>query len=448
MVRNVVKLNLKPILSILVPFLLFHTSLFAQTRDEHGAIKALRDSIRVYDDDLELLQHFLEASTVDQRNLQHANVKKWIIGNPALRDSLFYALLSADSSLESEAGADAVVLATDSDDLLEIRFGTAVFKGMTLKRALDRFPERSLYRRIAYSYQYSRDIELRDPTFRLDTPLQPELLPYEELLREFNPGNPQGEGGSYSGYASLSLFDLSVRVGPAWGGQVRLGVDEIDNPFWINGTATFLASYDRVHFGLVLPVSLGRNNADLFPPLLLQSRKFSGGRGVFVDFDLGSVGGLFSVTRFSRGDIGTATDPSSFDYVAGILQLYYSFGLSFDPHNFVRTKVGAGIHRITHASLVHANPGAGIAEDYIGIGENTNLAGPYIRIEYLNRSSSDNFRIGIQFYNVTFLFTGSFQIISDVLALEAKYVWPVGGPLRVWDTPGFLMVSPKIHITF
>ena len=444
----VVKVNLNRIFSILLPFLLFQSSLFAQPGTERGALKALKDSIRIYDEDLELLQHFLEASTVDQRNLQYANVRKWIISNPALRDSLFYALLSADSSLESEAGADAVVLATDSDDLIEVRFGTAVFKGMTLKKALNRFPESGLYRRVANSYQYSRDIELRDPQFVLTTPLRPELLTYEDLLQEFNPGNPQGEKRTIAGYANLSLYDISARVGPRWGAEIRLGVDEINNPFWINGTVALLASYNRVHFGLVLPVSFGRNNTDLFPPLLLRGRKFSGGRGVLADFDLGPVGGLLSITRFARGDIGSVTNPSDFDYIAGIIQLYYSFGLSLDSHNFVRTKVGAGIHRITHASLVSANPALGIAEDYVAIGENTNLAGPYIRIDYVNRTGGENFRVGAQFYNVTLLFTGSLQIVSDVLAVEAKYVWPLGGPLKVWETPGFFVVSPKIHVTF
>ena len=444
----IVEANLKRILSIFLPFLLFQSSLFAQPGAERGVLKALRDSIRIYDEDLELLQHFLEASTVDQRNLQHANVRKWIISNPVLRDSLFYALLSADSSLESEAGADAVVLGTDSDDLVEVRFGTAIFKGMTLRKALNRFPDRGLYRRVADSYQYSRDIELRDPWFPLTTPLRPELLTNDDLLQEFNPGNPQGEEGPFAGYANLSLYDISARVGPRWGGELRLGVDEINNPFWINGSVALLASYNRVHFGLVLPVSLGRSNMDLFPPLLLRGRKFSGGRGVLVDFDLGPVGGLLSITRFARGDISSVTNPSDFNYIAGILQLYYSFGLSLDRHNFVRTKVGAGFHRITHASLVSANLPQGIAEDYVAIGENTNLAGPYIRIDYLNRTSGDNFRVGAQFYNVTLLFTGSLQIVSDVLALEAKYVWPLGGPLKVWETPGFFVISPKIHVTF
>jgi hypothetical protein len=447
-VRNDVKVHFNRILSFLVALLFFHSPLFAQSGDERGVLKVLKDSIRIYEDDLDLLQRFLEASTVDQRYFEHADVKEWVISNPVLRDSLFYALLSADSSLESEAGADAVVLATNANDLIEIRFGTAVFKGMTLQKAINRPADNALYRQVANSYRYSRDIELRDPTFKLNTPLQPELLPYTELLQFFNPGALPEKGVAHSGQATVSLYGLSVGVGSHWGGEIRLGVDEINNPFWANGTVALLAIYDRVHFGLVVPIAMGKSNSELFPPDLFRGRRFSGAWGVMADFDFGPVGGLFSVTRFSRGDIGVVTDPSSFDYIAGVAQVYYSFGLSFDPRNFVRAKVGGGIHRITHASFVQANPGPGIAEGYIALGKNSNLVGPFVKIEYLNRGDSENFRAALQFYNLTFLFTGGIYIIPDVLELEAKYVWPLGGPLRVWEIPGFLMVSPRIHVTF
>jgi hypothetical protein len=96
-----------------------------------------------------------------------------------------------------------------------------------------------------------------------------------------------------------------------------------------------LATYDRVHFGFVVPMAMGKSNSDLFPPLLLRCRRFSGARGVLADLDFGPVAGLFSVIRFSRSDIGVVTDPSSFDYIAGLAQVYYSSGLPFDPFTCV-----------------------------------------------------------------------------------------------------------------
>jgi hypothetical protein len=142
-------------------------------------LQSLQDSINTCGEEIELMQHFLEASTVDPAFTQYTTVKSWVINNPVLRDSLFYALLQSDSSLQSETGADPEVMATPWDDLIQVRLGTAVFKGMTLKKALDKSADKTLYKKIAESYRYSKDVELRDPSFRLETPLQPELLSTE-----------------------------------------------------------------------------------------------------------------------------------------------------------------------------------------------------------------------------------------------------------------------------
>src|SRR3990172_3192229 len=95
-------------------------------RTDRSILETLKDSLKTVNEDIRLLQHFLEASTTDPRIIQHGLTKSWIISNPELRDSLFYALVAVDSSVQSEAGADAEVLATEMNDLIEVRFGTAV----------------------------------------------------------------------------------------------------------------------------------------------------------------------------------------------------------------------------------------------------------------------------------------------------------------------------------
>ena len=298
----------------------------------------LKDSLKAYDEELELSQHFLEASTVDPTFVQHTQIKSWVLNNPVLRDSLFYTLLQADSSLQSEAGADPELLATPSNDLIQVRFGTAVFKGMTLKKALDKSPDKTLYRKLADSYRYSRAIELRDPSFRLETPIQPQLLMEESLLEYFNPGGLADVGGRSHGMAELSIDRLAVRVGPTWGGEIRLGIDEINTPFWANGTAAILATYRRARFGIVLPLSGGRHNLEFFDPFLFRARRLTGARGFLGEIDLGSFGGLLSITRFSVNDLSTALNSNSFAFVAGIVNVYYSFGVGLNSTNFVRAK--------------------------------------------------------------------------------------------------------------
>jgi hypothetical protein len=409
-------------------------------------VQLLRDSIKVFGEQIDLLQHFLEASTVDPAFVQYTTIRSWVINNPTLRDSLFYALLQSDSSLQTEAGSDAEVLATRSGDLIQVRFGTAIFKGVTLKKALDNSVDKSLYEKVADSYLYSKDIELRDPSFRLETPLQPELLSPGAMLDGFYPDVAAIRRGPINGFIDMSIDRFTVKIGPRWGGEVRLGVDEINNPFWANGTVGLLATYKRFRFGLVLPVAMGTSDVDVFPPILFRARRLTGARGFIGDFDLGPFGGLFSVTRFSSDDLDKAPDPSQLYFVAGIVNLYYSFGVALDPANLVRAKVGLGVHRVTAASAVPDpnNP----TTQYAQLGEITNLISPYIKIEYLDKNLPDRYKASVQFYNMTLMFTGALEIVRDVLSLEAKYVWPIGGDIHPWEYPEFFTISPVLRIVF
>ena len=409
-------------------------------------IEALNDSLRSVGEQLELLQHFLEASTVDPTFVQFMQVKAWIVNNPALRDSLFYALLQSDSSIQSEAGSDAEVLATPWDDLIQVRFGTAVFKGITLEKALDRSSDKSLYKQVAESYRYSKDIELRDPTFHLETPLQPELLTNAALLSNFDPIVPHGTSAHALATAELSLDRFRFRIGPQWGGEVRLGVDEINNPLWANGTMEVLGTFNRLAFGFVLPFGAGKTNVNLFPPFLFRGRRLTGARGFMTEADLGAFGGLFSVTRFSSNDSAMATDPKQFDFVSGILNLYYSFGVALDPTNLLRAKVGLGVHRITDAALIPVDGSSGT--EYVGLGNMTTIVSPYLKVEYLNRDVSDHYLASIQWYNLTVMLTGNMEIIPNLLSLEVKYVWPIAGDLKRWSYPEFFVISPTLHIAF
>lgn len=407
-------------------------------------IKSLQDSLKAYDEEIELLQHFLEASTVDPSFVQYARVKSWILNNPVLRDSLFYTLLQADSSLQSEAGADAEILSTPSNDLLQVRFGTAIFKGMTLQRALDRSTDRSLYRKIADSYRYSKDIELRDPAFRFDTPIQPELLTYSHLLEHFNPILPAGLPEQSRGTLELSVDRLAVRIGPTWGGEIRLGMDEINHPFWANGTIEVLATYKRNRFGIIFPFGPGRSNVMLYDPFLFRARRLTGARGFLGEFDYGPVGGSFSINRFSREDLSTATDPNRFWFIGGMVNFYYSFGVALDPSNRLRAKVGIGAHRVGESGLIQ-NP-ADPASDYVSLGQWNYFVSPYVKIEYLNGEATERYRAALQFYNLTVMLYGSMEIVPRILSLEVKYVWPLGNVLKNWEYPEFFLISPKLRI--
>jgi len=412
------------------------------------SIKAIRDSIKREGEEISLLQHLLEAATVERRLLEHTNVRAWVIGNPVVRDSLFYALMQADSSVESEAGTEAEVLATPTGDLIQVRFGSAVFKGATLKDALDRSSDRDLYRKVVESYKYSKDIELRDESSRLLTPLRPELVRSGAIPDAFSPISLRSNPHAVNGRINLSLYDIAFRSGPDWGGEVRLGTDEICFPFWSSGQTAFLATYQNVKFGIALPFVWGRNSSDVFPPFILRGRTLNGTRGVVGEFDFGSIGGYLSATQLTKNDQSNLTDPNNFYYVTAIGQLYYSFAVNLDLNNLVRVKVGIGVHRVSNGRMVRTplTTGGTDFQQSVDVMDVSTVGSPIIKFEYINRKVTDKFTASLMFYDFTLMLTGSMELIPGILSLEAKYAVQILTTWDPWVSPDLFVFTPRLTL--
>jgi hypothetical protein len=419
-------------------------------RKSRSALDALRDSIGIVNEDIRLLQHFLEASTADPRMYQNSLAKSWIIRNPELRDSLFYALVLADSSVESEAGAEPEVLATLNGEIIEVRYGSAVFKGTTLRDALAKSADKRLYEKIVASGKYSKDIETRDPELILPTSYEPELIRYDKLLEEFTPVIKHKNPADVKGIVDASLYGIIFKMGPRWGGEIKIGNDEIGYPFWSSGKMAFLATYKQVKFGFELPFRGGRFSSDVFPPFTLRGRRLNGSRGIVGEFDFGPAGGLFSITRLTEHDTKSLTNPDDFAYITVIGLGYYSFGVSLNPTNLVRAKVGAGYHRVREARVIRriVDSTSGRYDEFIGFLGQRQFASPYIRFEYINRDIAERFGASIQFYDYILLTTAWLEIVPDVLRLELKYSWKVLRDLRKWEQTDFIVISPRIKFAF
>jgi len=444
------------LLGVLISALFLHNQsiLIAQEgmkgiADPRSTLKTLRDSLKIVDEDIRLLQHILESATTDRRLIQHTAARSWVISNPELRDSVFYAFVAADSSVQSEAGAEAEVLATEAGDLIEVRFGTAVFKGVLLKEALRKSGDAQLYERVAQSYRYSKHIEMKDPSFRLPTRFEDDFTPYDKLLEEFSPvtihRNPEPEKAKLD----LSLYGLIFRVGPSWGGEVRVGCDEIGLPFWTSGKTMIMATYKRIKFGIEMPFTAGLHSDKAFPPFPIQSRKLNGTRGMVGEFDFGPIGGLLSFTRLTELDTRALTDPDDFAYVSSIVQGYYSFGISLSPADLIRVKVGLGYHRVLEARLEKANRDsldASPEERIVEVAKHI-YPSPVVKIEYLNKSASQKFGGSLQYYDYAVLVTGWLEIVRNVLSLEMKYAMPLLRDSRKWENKSFVIISPRLRVT-
>jgi hypothetical protein len=415
-----------------------------QAGSEGGSvISDLRDSVEVYDKEIGLLQHSLEGATIDWARLRHTGVRSWVVSNPALRDSLFYSLMAIDSSIQSEAGAEALVLATSTDDIIEVRFGNAVFKGMTLQNAVEKSHNKTLYADIAASYRYSKDVELRDPAYTLETEYEPLLLEYERMLQLYDPLSILSVGKPATFRSDLSLSGLKFKSGPLWGGEFKIGNEEIGFPFWTSGKMAFLATYKNLKLGFELPFTGGLNTSEIFPPFVIRSRKLNGTRGVVGGFDFGPFGGSFSFTRLTENDLHALTDPDNFYYITVIAQAYFSFGLELTPSNFIRVKAGAGTHKVNQAHIETTAGGTqavpGPTEDFVS---------PYLKFEYLNQTIGENFAVTVQYYDVTLVTTAMLEVVKDVLSFELLYMWPLAAELPEWQNPEFLILTPHLYLTF
>lgn len=405
---------------------------------EHLTSDAMRDSLDLIAGQVAYLQNILEASTIDPRMYYHSQVKSWTINNPALRDSLFYALLAVDSSVQTEAGSDAQILATESNDLIEARFGTSVFKGLTLTQALDKSGDRFLAQKILESAGYSKDVELRDTNFTIPTALDPELMPFALLSNKFLESPPV-----HLGNGEVSLYGMNFRIGPNWGAAIKIGNDEIGLPFWTSGDLAFFATYKQLKVGFQLPVGLGRTSGDQFPLFPIRNRLLTGTRGIVAEADFGPAGGHFFSSRLTSADAPTIPDIKDYFYITGELVAYYSFGFSLNNQNFIRAKVGGGMDQVSEGTANPPVPGGALVQL-----QTTTFGNLYMSIDYLHDVPSERFGAGIQFYDYSILTTAWLDIIPRSLRIELKYAKIISRTERPWETPDFVIVSPKYLFAF
>jgi len=250
--------------------------------------------------------------------------------------------------------------------------------------------------------------------------------------------------------ATVSLFDAAFKVAPDWGGEFRLGNDEIGFPFWSSGNMSILATYQPVKFGFQLPFTGGTSASNSVPGLKIQPRTLNGTRGLVGEADFGSFGAFISVSQLDADNLSGITNKNDFAYITGIVQLYYSFGVALDQTNFLRFRGGVGMHRVKEAQLVEVpvDPtGTQFETQIVGLGS-TDVKSPYVKFEYVNRESSERWAASVQFYDLTLMFRGLMEIVPDYVSIEVKYVFALGQELPSWRPKDFFMISPRVRFWF
>ncbi len=413
---------------------------------QSDSIAALLDTLKVLRQRTERLQSVLDKVTFGPQSYYFTRLRSWIIPlSDALNDTIsqyFFEVLDNDSSfLESRGDIQVIATPEPSTDLVAIYFSgnSKERKGQRLREALDKKPERGMYRQILESREYSEDKELIDRKFRIADLSAPKLVKEaDSVLHSFDRysfGNPDYKTETI---VTIRLFDdIRIRFGDMWGIEARIGDEEIAHPFWTSGNLNFFVLYNQIKIGGHIPFKWGSASSGSLSTIW-KPRQLSGTYGVTAEFDWAFAGGSMLV-GFPRSDAdGTFPDTAFVYTIKGAGTVWYSFTVNINSSaNLLRMKVGLGGEYI------------GIDEQLRSGGRTIELApfenrffwSPYGKAEYMNQQFARRFGASLQYFRDWALGSLWMEIIPAQLRVEAKFCTLITRARHPWEPPYFFTLA-------
>lgn len=413
---------------------------------QQDSLTALMDTLRALRQRTERLQSVLDKVTFGPQSYYFTRLRSWVIPlSDALNDTIsqyFFEVSDNDSSfLESRGDIQVIATPEPSTDLVAIYFSgnSKERKGQRLREALDKKPERGMYRQILESREYSEDKELIDRKFRIADLSAPKLVKEaDSVLHAFDRysfGNPNYKTETI---VTLRLFDdIRIRFGDMWGIEARIGDEEIAHPFWTSGNLNFFVLYNQLKIGGHIPFKWGTASSGSLSSIW-KPRQLSGTYGVTAEFDWAFAGGSLLI-GFPRSDHdGTFPDTAFVYTIKGAGTVWYSFTVNINnTANLLRMKVGLGGEYI------------GIDEQLRSGGRTVELApfenrffwSPYGKAEYMNQQFARRFGASLQYFRDWALGSLWMEIIPQQLRVEAKFSTLITRSRHAWEPPYFFTVA-------
>jgi hypothetical protein len=284
--------------------------------------------------------------------------------------------------------------------------------------------------------------------------------------------------------ASLDRLELRspARSGfaPNWKLAYTIGNDEIGLPRWSSGISSLSIGYkNQMSVGVVMPFNMIA--PDLPSPLAYEKNLLSssGGYNVAFDFTFGfpfSLGGNLTVINDFDGQKAYqhlevmddfVFDPSSdikdytndFFHYSTIAQVYYPIMFkdrAVNPTTAFRLNLGGAYVQVKRNHLVSemdpfgpGKEGRAFKTEDIGkmvtLGKEQDFVDVYIRMSFINMSSSNRYGMGIQYFSGRMM-ADAFLELTDWLRVEAKYSFLLRDR-EIWETESsYFLITPRLRI--
>jgi len=281
---------------------------------------------------------------------------------------------------------------------------------------------------------------------------------------------------------SKVYFDISplfasgiVRFSNDWNFSFKLGDGEINYPYWSTGNLRLLAGYQNiVKFGMVLPANF--TNGEIFDigSIVAPQRRLHGAFGLTAEFNLQptimknineafAIGGYVSYGKI-KDDVSYKIKPlninNDFFYTSFAMQVYYPLifkDLQTKPKNIFQINAGFSYHEIKRVhvfskedlgiNVIGVDGGKLVSEENIGktfeIEKVKKTPSPYLKFDYMNLNSVNQFGFGALFVNNIIDLSGWLEV-TKWLRIEISYVQPLRDT-EEWENTAFFWISPRIY---
>jgi hypothetical protein len=242
-----------------------------------------------------------------------------------------------------------------------------------------------------------------------------------------------------------SLFGGSIKFANGWGAEFKMGCDEIGYPFWSTGSSQILLLIDQLKVGATIAMNVGLNETDVAGPLSIQSRKLNGAGGFLAEYTMNVASGTFtahvSSTPLTNSDAGKFfTDPNQAYYIRSVVQGIYQRQLgSVNNEHFFTLGVGMGYHQVGSAEIKNHTT--------VNTTEKFDYYSPIIKISYL-RHGIHTYGLDVQSYSSILLVTSWIELVKDFIYADMKYSVPIFRGPEPWENSYFIMISPRIRLSF
>jgi len=247
------------------------------------------------------------------------------------------------------------------------------------------------------------------------------------------------------GSVNVSLFGAGVLFHEKWGVELTMGHEEVGYHFWSTGSARFMAAFDQLKVGVVVPFKYGRTISGPLKQLDIRPRLLSGPTGFSAAYDAplsgGTIGSRLTVadlTKVSFFDLLTDSSGSYFLHTVG--QIFYGYPFVFEGGKRILALTGGlGYHQIAFGAVQPDRSVTTISKE--------NFLGPIIRIEYQNRGSS-MFGASLQLYSSILHIKGWVELIKNFMFIDLQYYTPFVRDPKPWEQSYFFMVSPRFQVIY